>query len=68
MSGHHPFKELTKDFSPERRQRIDSMIQACLPRYPKRTASPRDAGKWPSPERLGNVVWENSSYQDGAVP
>ena len=25
MSGHHPFRELTKDFTPERRNRIDAI-------------------------------------------
>ena len=25
MSGRHPFSELTKDFTPERRRRIDEM-------------------------------------------
>ncbi len=25
MSGHHPFSNLTKDFTPERRQRIKAM-------------------------------------------
>ena len=25
MSGHHPFSDLTKDFSSERRRRIDGM-------------------------------------------
>ncbi len=25
MSGHHPFSKLTKDFTPERRQRIEAM-------------------------------------------
>lgn len=30
MSGRHPFTELTKDFTPERRQRIDRMKAAIL--------------------------------------
>ena len=25
MSGHHPFSNLTKDFTPERRRRIEAM-------------------------------------------
>lgn len=29
MSGRHPFNELTKDFLPERRQRIDEMWPRC---------------------------------------
>ena len=30
MSGRHPFSELTKDFTPERRQRIDEMKRELL--------------------------------------
>ena len=30
MSGRHPFTELTKDFTPERRQRINRMKVAIL--------------------------------------
>ena len=30
MSGHHPFSNLTKDFSPERRQRIKAMTAKLL--------------------------------------
>lgn len=34
MSGSHPFSELTKDFSPERRSRIDSMKAELLAQRP----------------------------------
>lgn len=34
MSGRHPFNELTKDFSPERRQRIDDMKRELLAELP----------------------------------
>ena len=30
MSGRHPFSELTKDFTPERRRRIESMKAELL--------------------------------------
>ena len=30
MSGHRPFNELTKDFAPERRRRIESMKAKLL--------------------------------------
>ena len=34
MSGHHPFNELTKDFPPERRRRIDDMKRELLAEMP----------------------------------
>ena len=34
MSGRHPFKELTKDFTPERRRRIEEMKQELLAEMP----------------------------------
>ncbi len=34
MSGRHPFSELTKDFTPERRQRIDEMKRELLEEMP----------------------------------
>ena len=34
MSGRRPFTELTKDFSPERRQRIDEMKRELLAEMP----------------------------------
>ena len=30
MSGRHPFSELTKDFTPARRQRVDAMKSELL--------------------------------------
>ena len=30
MSGHYPYRELTKDFSPARRQRIDALVAEAL--------------------------------------
>ena len=35
MSGHHPFNELTKDFPPERRRRIDDMTREMLAEMPQ---------------------------------
>ena len=35
MSGRHPFNELTKDVTPERRQRIDSLKSALLAEFPE---------------------------------
>ena len=34
MSGHHPFSELTKDFSEEHRRRIDGMKKELLAEMP----------------------------------
>ena len=34
MSGHHPFSELTKDFTPERRRRIKAMKAKLLADMP----------------------------------
>ncbi len=34
MSGRHPFNELTKDFSPMRRRRIDDMKRELLAEMP----------------------------------
>ena len=34
MSGHHPFRELTKDFTPNRRRRIDDMKTELLAEMP----------------------------------
>ena len=34
MSGRHPFRELTNDVTPERRQRIDGMKLALLAEMP----------------------------------
>ena len=34
MSGRNPFSELTKDFTPERRQRIDDMKRELLAEMP----------------------------------
>ena len=34
MSGRHPFSELTKDFTPERRRRIDAMKRELLTEMP----------------------------------
>ena len=34
MSGRHPFSELTKDFPPERRRRIDAMKPELLADMP----------------------------------
>ena len=34
MSGRHPFSELTKDFTPERRERIDEMKRELVAEMP----------------------------------
>lgn len=41
MSGRHPFSQLTKDFAPERRKRIDARkdrLRAAMPLYELRQA------------------------------
>ena len=41
MSGRHPFRELTKDMTPDRRRRIDAMKRELVaPSKPAET--PRD--------------------------
>ena len=34
MSGRHPFTDLTKDFTPERRQRVDALKSELLAEMP----------------------------------
>ena len=34
MSGHHKFSELTKDFTPERRRRVDAMKRELVAEMP----------------------------------
>jgi DNA-binding XRE family transcriptional regulator len=34
MSGRHPFSQLTDDFAPERRQRVDAMTRDLLAEMP----------------------------------
>ena len=34
MSGRHPFNELTRDFTPERRQRIEDIKRELLAEMP----------------------------------
>lgn len=34
MSGHHPFSDLTKDFTPERHRRVDDMVSELLTEMP----------------------------------
>ena len=34
MSGRHPFSDLTKDFTPERRRRVDDMKRELLAEMP----------------------------------
>ena len=51
MSGHHPWSELVKDFSPERRKRIDAMVKEDLAELPQhelrraRARAQKEAGK-----------------------
>ena len=40
MSGRHPFNELTKDFTPERRQRIEAMRNKLLAKMPLQEVAP----------------------------
>ena len=35
MSGRNPFSELTKDCTPERRERIDEMKRALVAEFPE---------------------------------
>ena len=49
MSGRHSFSELTKDFTPERRQRIaeiKSELLAEMPLHELRRARARPRGTW----------------------
>ena len=51
MSGRHPFSELTKDFTPERRRRIDEMKRELVAEMPlhklrrARTMTQRDLAR-----------------------
>ena len=58
MSGHYPFRELTKHFSPERRARIDALVAEALaamepaqtsesPQKPARPAAPAEGAAGP---------------------
>ncbi len=40
MNGRHPFNELTKDFTPERRQRIEAMKNKLLAEIPLHRVAP----------------------------
>ena len=40
MSGRHPFSELTKDFTPERRRRVDELKTELLAEMPLHELSP----------------------------
>ena len=55
MSGHHPFSNLTKDFSPERRQRIKAMTAKLLADIERREAEAAqnapDKAKQPQPAK-----------------
>ena len=55
MSGHHPFSKLTKDFSPERRQRIKAMTAKLLADIERREAEAArkasDKAKQPQPAK-----------------
>ena len=49
MSGRHSFSELTKDFTPERRQRISEMkseLLAEMPLHELRRARALTRGTW----------------------
>ena len=43
MSGHHPFSELVKDFSEERRRKIEGMKSKLLSELP--ITNPTQAGE-----------------------
>ncbi len=55
MSGHHPFSNLTKDFTPERRQRIKAMTAKLLADIERREAEAAqkasDQSKQPQPAK-----------------
>ena len=53
MSGHHPFSELTKDFTPERRRRIESMKAELLADRPVNKLGQAQA---PSQQELAEMV------------
>ena len=41
MSGRHPFQELSRDFTVERRQRIDAIKRELLAEMPLHELAPR---------------------------
>ena len=48
MTGRHPFGELTRDFTPERRRRVDAMkreLLAEMPLHGLREARARDGDR-----------------------
>lgn len=50
MSGHHPFSNLTKDFTPERRQRIKAMTDELRADIDRREAARKDPDKTKQPQ------------------
>ncbi len=55
MSGHRPFSNLTKDFTPERRQRIKAMTDELRADIERREAleaeaAPKDPNKAKQPQ------------------
>lgn len=61
MSGRHPFSELIKDFTPERRRRVDDMkrvLLAEMPLHGLRRAQAHDGG------RRGLGSWEAFRPED----
>ena len=58
MSGHHPFSNLTRDFSPERRRRVESVkadlvAQSPLREFRRDLAQTEAANPKHAPERVG---------------
>ncbi len=61
MTGRHPFSELTKDFTPERRRRVDEVkreLLAEMPLHELRRARACDGG------RRGLGCWEALRPED----
>ena len=67
MSGRHPFNELTKDFTPERRQRIEAMKSELLAEMPLHELSAPGAGAHPAGPGEGAEGKPASRRQDRAA-
>lgn len=71
MSGRHPFTELTKDFTPERRQRIDRMKNDLLEAASGSLAASIEPPLWlvvTGPPTGGKTTLVRRLSQDLAVP
>ena len=73
MSGHHPFSEFTKDFTPERRRHIESIkakLLADTPLHegdPSRALTREELAEPPKPKQPADVRSEMTEYERLAV-